>query len=97
MDPEAAKRSAFGELIASGWHTASLTKRLLIDHYVFGVAKLGAPGVDQVGWRKHARPGDTLSVRFTVLECKLFHSKPGQGSARSYIEVLSQHSDVVMT
>ncbi|MFZ5865219.1 MAG: MaoC family dehydratase [Thermodesulfobacteriota bacterium] len=96
-DPEKAKQSAFGGLIASGWHTASLTMRLLVDHYVSRVASLGSPGVDEVRWRKPVRPGDTLSVRVTILESKLSRSKPGQGTIRSYIEALNQHRDVVMT
>ena len=97
IDPEAAKQSAFGGLIASGWHTASLTMRLLVNHYVSRVASLGSPGVDEVRWRKPVRPGDTLSVRATITESKLSRSKPDQGTIRSYIEVLNQHREVVMT
>jgi acyl dehydratase len=97
IDPEAAKQSAFGGLIASGWHTASLTMRLLVDHYISRVASLGSPGVDEVRWRKPVRPGDTLSVRVTVLESRLSRSKPNQGTIRSHVEVLNQHREVVMT
>jgi len=94
---EVAKQSVFGGLIASGWHTMSLTMRLLVDHYISRVASLGSPGVDEVRWRKPVRPGDTLSVRVTVLESKLSRSKPDQGTIRSYIETLNQHREVVMT
>jgi acyl dehydratase len=97
IDPEAAKQSAFGGLIASGWHTVCLTMRLLVDHYVSRVASLGSPGVDEVRWRKPVRPGDTLSVRVTVIEAKLSRSKTGQGTTRSLVEVLNQHREVVMT
>jgi acyl dehydratase len=97
IDPEAARRSSFGGLIASGWHTASLTMRLLVDSYVSKVASLGSPGVDEVRWRRPVRPGDTLSIRVTVLEAKLSRSKPGQGTTRSYVEVLNQNREVVMT
>lgn len=96
-DPEAAKKTVFGGLIASGWHTASLAMRLLVDNYVSRVASLGSPGVDEIRWRKPVRPGDTLSIRVTVLESKLSRSKPDQGAIRSYIEVLNQHREVVMT
>ena len=96
-DPEAAKQSAFGGLIASGWHTASLAMRLLVDHYVSSVASLGSPGVDELRWRKPVRPGDSLSIRVTVLESKLSRSKPDQGTIRSYVEVLNQHRENVMT
>ena len=57
--------------------------RLLVDHYVSRVASLGSPGVDEVRWRKPVRPGDTLSVRVTVIEAKLSRSKPDQGTTRS--------------
>jgi acyl dehydratase len=96
-DPEAAKESPFGGLIASGWFTASTAMRLLVDNYIPRVASLGSPGVDEVRWRKPVRPGDTLSIRVTVLESKLSRSKPNQGTVRHYIEVLNQSREVVMT
>jgi acyl dehydratase len=97
IDLEAAKQSAFGGLIASGWHTASLTMRLLVDNYISRVASLGSPGADEIRWRRPVRPGDTLSVRVTVTESKLSRSKPGQGTIRSYVETLNQDREVVMT
>jgi acyl dehydratase len=96
-DPEAAKESPYGGLIASGWHTASMAMRLLVDNYISRVASLGSPGVDEVRWRKPVRPGDTLSIRITVLESKLSRSKRNQGTVRSYIEALNQRREVVMT
>ena len=96
-DSEKAKQSAFGGLIASGWHTASLAMRLLVDHYVSPVASLGSPGVDEIRWRKPVRPGDTLSVRVTVVESRVSRSKPDRGTIRSYVEVLNQNHEVVMT
>ncbi|MGO9116144.1 MAG: MaoC family dehydratase [Desulfomonilaceae bacterium] len=97
IDPEAAKQSIFGGLIASGWYTASTAMRLLVDNYISRVASLGSPGVDELRWRKPVRPGDTLSIRITVLESKLSRSKRNQGTIRVYIEVLNQHREVVMT
>ncbi|HTY25211.1 MAG TPA: MaoC family dehydratase [Desulfomonilaceae bacterium] len=97
IDPVAAKQSSFGGLIASGWHTASLAMRILVDNYISRVASLGSPGADELRWRKPVRPGDTLSVRITILESKLSRSKPNQGTIRSQIEVLNQHREVVMT
>jgi acyl dehydratase len=96
-DPVAAKQSIFGGLIASGWYTASMAMRLLVDNYISRVASLGSPGVDEVRWRKPVRPGDTLSIRVTVLESKLSRSKRNQGTIRSYIEVLNQRREAVMT
>ncbi len=97
IDPEAAKQSIFGGLIASGWHTASLAMRLLVDHYISHVASLGSPGVDELRWLKPVRPGDTLSVRITLLEAQRSRSKPDQGFIRGSTEVLNQHGEVVMT
>lgn len=97
IDPEAAKDSIYGGLIASGWHTAGLMMRLLVDHYLSHVASLGSPGVDELRWLKPVRPGDELSVRVTVLETRRSRSKPDRGIVRSFVEVLNQKGEVVMT
>jgi acyl dehydratase len=96
-DPDAAKESIFGGLIASGWFTASLIMRLLVDNYVSRVASLGSPGVDELRWLKPVRAGDTLSARITVLETQRSRSKPDRGFIRTFIEVLNQNRDLVMT
>jgi acyl dehydratase len=96
-DPEAAKHTMYRGLIASGWHTASLTMRLLVDHYVSRVASLGSPGVDELRWLKPVRPGDTLSLRVSVVEAVRSQSKPDQGTVRTFVEVLNQDRDIVMT
>ena len=61
-DPEAAKRSPFGGLIASGWHTAGLVMRLYVEHYLTHVASLASPGLDELRWLKPVRPGDTHAL-----------------------------------
>jgi acyl dehydratase len=96
-DPEAAQQSGFGRLIASGGHTASLMMRLFVDHYLSRCASLGSPGVDELRWLKPVFPGDTLSARVTVQNATLSRSKPDRGLIRSYIEVLNQDHEVVMT
>jgi acyl dehydratase len=96
-DPDAAEKSVFGGLIASGWYTASVTMRLMVDHFISHVASLGSPGVDELRWLKPVRPGDTLSVRITVLEAQRSRSKPEQGFIRGLTEVLNQDGEVVMT
>ena len=95
--PEQAKESVFGGLIASGWHTASLMMRLFVDHYLSRVASLSSPGVDELRWLKPVRPGDELSLWVTVLETSRSRSKPDRGVVRSYIEVRNQRGEVVMT
>jgi acyl dehydratase len=96
-DPEAAKESIYGGLIASGWHTASLMMRLFVDHYLDSSSSLGSPGVDELRWLKPVRPGDTLSVRATILEATRSRSKPDRGLVRTLVEVLNQDREVVMS
>jgi len=97
IDPEAAARGPFGGLIASGWHTAGVMMRLLADHYISHVASMASPGVDEIRWLKPVRPGDTLSIRVTVLETKRSRSKPDRGVVHSLVEVMNQNKEVVMT
>lgn len=97
VDPAAAQQTMFGGLIASGWHTASLMMRLIVDHYLSRVASLGSPGIDELRWLKPVRPGDALLVRVTILETKRSRSKPDRGIVRSFIEVLNQGDEVVMS
>lgn len=96
-DPEAAKQTVFGGLIASGWHTAGLMMRLFVDNYLSKVASLSSPGVDELRWTRPVRPGDELSVRVTVAEALRSRSKPDRGMVHSFIEVLNQNREVVMT
>jgi acyl dehydratase len=96
-DPEAAKSTPFGGLIASGWHTAGLMMRLYVEHYLTHVASLASPGLDELRWLKPVRPGDILSVRVTVLKTAPSKSKPDRGAVTSFVEVINQACDVVMS
>jgi acyl dehydratase len=96
-DPEAAKHTPFGGLIASGWHTAGLVMRLYVEHYLTHVASLASPGLDELRWLKPVRRGDMLSVRVTVLKTAPSKSKPDRGAVTSFVEVINQTGEVVMT
>ena len=96
-DPEAAKKTVFGGLIASGWHTASLMMRLCVDHYLSSVASLGSPGVDELRWIRPVRPGDKLTARITVIDANRSRSKSDIGVVRSFIEMVNQDGEVVMS
>ncbi len=96
-DPDAARQTEYGGLIASGWHTAALMMRLYADHSLSHVATLVAPGVDELRWLLPVRPGDALSIRVTVLEARRSRSKPDRGIVRSAVAVLNQHGETVMT
>jgi acyl dehydratase len=97
LDPEAAARSPFGGLIASGWHTAGIMMRLFVDNFLPGHASLASPGIDELRWTLPVRPGDVLRLRVTVLEAVRSRSKPDRGMIRTSIEVLNQDNAVVMT
>jgi acyl dehydratase len=96
-DPEGAKSTMYGGLIASGWHTASLMMREVVRYYLPRAASLGSPGVDELRWFLPVRPGDRLTVRMTVLETGRSRSKPDRGIVVSLFEVLNQDRKVVMS
>jgi acyl dehydratase len=97
VDAAAAAAGPFGGLIASGWHTASLTMRLLVQHFLSPATGLGSPGIDELRWRAPVRPGDALTVRVTVLDARRSASKPDRGLVRSQIEVDNQIGQTVMS
>jgi len=97
IDRDAAERGPFGGLIASGWHTASVMMRLLVDRFLPKTASLGSPGIDEWRWLRPVRPGDVLRVRVTVLDATRSRSKPDRGMVRTLVEVLNQNEEVVMS
>jgi acyl dehydratase len=96
-DEETAKRTIWGGLIASGWHTGSMLMRLFYDGFLKDTVSLGSPGIDELKWLRPVRPGDSLSGRLTILETTPSRSKPDRGIIRSQMEVLNQHGEVVMS
>jgi acyl dehydratase len=96
-DPEAARRSIWGGLVASGWHTASLFMRLLVDGHLRAVDSIASPGVDEIRWLKPVRPGDRLSGRLTVLEATPSKSGAARGTLKQLGELFNQDGERVMT
>jgi acyl dehydratase len=96
VDEEAAKRSPFGGLIASGWHTCALMMRMACDAFLLDSASVGSPGMDHIKWLKPVRPGDTLRVRLTVKEARVLKSRPNVGIVKNFWQVLNQDGDEVM-
>jgi acyl dehydratase len=70
--------------------------RMLVEHYL-SAASLGSPGLDELRWAQPVRPGDTLSVRVTVLEARRSRTRPDRGLVKSLMEVLNQRREVVMS
>ena len=96
LDQERAKKSAFGGLVASGWHTACMVMRLMVDHYLSEVSSEGSPGIDELRWLRPVRPGDQLLVKITILDARRSRSRPERGVVRSQIKTLNQDGQVVM-
>jgi acyl dehydratase len=97
VDEEAGRQSIYGGLITSGWHTASICHRLVVEGLLKDSASMGSPGVDELRWLKPVRPGDALSVRIELLSATPSRSKPDRGAVRCRFEVRNQHGEVVMT
>ena len=97
LDDGAAKKSLFGQLSASGWHTCAMTMRMMCDNYLLESSSLGSPGIDNLRWQKPVYPGDTLSVRLTVVESRPMASRANVGLVSSKWEVMNQQRDVVLT
>jgi acyl dehydratase len=96
VDPAAAASGPYHGLIASGWHTAALVMRLLVENYLSAEASLGSPGLDEIRWPYPVRPGDTLHVRATVVEARRSLSKPDRGIIKTAVEAANQEGRTVM-
>jgi len=96
VDPEAAAAGPYGGLIASGWHTAALVMRLLVENYLSAESSLGSAGLDELRWPHPVRPGDTLRVRATVAEARRSLSKPDRGIIKTVVEAVNTEGQTVM-
>jgi acyl dehydratase len=94
-DPEMARETVCGGLIASGWHTCSLFMRLFVEYCLAGQASLRNPGADELRWLKPVRPGDQLTLRITVHNVRPPRSKPDRGVLFSFCEMLNQKREVI--
>jgi acyl dehydratase len=97
LDEEAAKESLFGGLAASGWHTASICMRLLVDGVLSEQASQGAAGVDELRWKRPVRPGDTLSIEVEVLSKEPDPNDPTRGRMRSRLTGFNQDGEAVIS
>jgi len=95
VDPEAATRSAFGGLVASGWHTCAVGMRFICENYVNRTVSMGSPGVDAIRWPNPVRPGDTITFRRTILETRASNSRPEMGLVRTRWEGVNQRGELV--
>ncbi len=98
LSDEAAAKTHFGRLAASGWHTTAMTMAMAVENLTATKqAGLGSPGIDELRWLKPVFPGDTLRCETEVLEKRQSSSRPEMGSYRSQMQVFNQHDEVVMS
>ncbi len=97
LDDEKAKKSIFGELVVSGWHTAAATMRLKTETDLARIAGgLVGLGTETMRWPRPTMPGDTLRLVITILDKRLSQSKPGKGIVRYKAETLNQKGELMM-
>jgi acyl dehydratase len=95
LDEAAAAGTLFGGLAASGWHTASLTMRLLLQYGLPLAGGIVGAGIEELRWPRPLRPGDRLRVRSEVLEVRPSRSRPQQGLAKIRTTTLNQNDEPV--
>jgi acyl dehydratase len=95
VDPDAAAETQFGGLIASGWHTAAMTERLLVDNVLNDSGAMGSPGVNDLRWRRPVRPGDALDVVLTIEATEDWDDE--RALVRATMETITQDETVVMS
>lgn len=97
LDDEAAAKTHFGRLSASGWHTCAMTMAMLVGNLTDRQqAGLGSPGVDELRWLKPVYPGDTLRCETEVFEKRRSASRREMGIFKSQVKVFNQHDEPVL-
>lgn len=94
-DEDAARGSFFGSLAASGWHTAALTMRLLVESGFRPAGGIIGSRADELKWPRPVRPGDELHLESEVLEVRASNSRPGQGFIKCRTTTLNQKGEPV--
>lgn len=98
LSDEAAARTHFGRIAASGWHTCAMTMAVIARFVVKDQqAGLGSPGVDELRWLKPVYPGDRITVRGSIIEKIPSRSKPEIGVIRTRTVVSNQDGADVMS
>jgi acyl dehydratase len=95
LDDEAAGRSLFKGLAASGWHTAALTMRLLVESELKPAGGIVGAGFEELRWPRPVRPGDELHLESEVLEVRASKSRPDQGVIKVRTTTMNQNGEPV--
>ena len=95
LDEEAARETIFGGLAASGWHTAAITMKLMVESDFKPAGGIVGAGFDELRWPRPVRPGDELHVEGEVLETRPSKSNPRQGLIKVRTATMNQRGEVV--
>lgn len=95
LDENAAQKTMFRGLAASGWHTAAISMRLIVDSEFKPAGGLIGAGFDELRWPRPVRPGDDLHVEIEIIEVRVSKSKPDVGIIKVKMTTLNQHSEAV--
>ena len=95
LDEDAAQKSPFRGLAASGWHTAALTMRLMVDGDFKPAGGILGVGFDALSWPKPVRPGDELHAKSEILEVRPSKSRPDRGTIRVRTTTYNQNDEAV--
>ncbi len=95
-DPARAAASRWNGLIASGWHTASIAMRIVVDQLLADSESFGSPGLDYLKWLHPVRPGDLLTLRASVLEARTSARQPTLGVLRWRWQLCNQDDVAVL-
>jgi len=96
VDPEAARGSLYGGIIASGWQTGAIYMGMMVRGLLQDSASLGSAGIDELRWLKPVRPGDTLRARLTITSVKPSAKHAGRGTVFTMGELFNQAGEKVM-
>jgi acyl dehydratase len=96
LDRGVAEKCIFGQLFASGWHTAAISMRLFVRALNFAEGAIGL-GVDEMRWPTVVKPNDVLQVETEILDCRESRSKPNHGIIRIRNVTTNQRGEVVQT
>ena len=96
LDNEAATASIFKGLAASGWHTAAMTMRLLVESDFKPVGGIVGAGFEELRWLIPVRPGDELSMKSEILDVRPSNTRPSQGIVRLKMTTTNQNNDAVL-
>ena len=95
LDEEAAKKSFFGRLVASGWHTAAMTMRMLVDSDLVPAGGTIGVGTDELSFPRPVYPGDVLHVEGEVVALRLSQSRPEIGVVKIKVTTFKQTGEAV--